>query len=234
MFWPIIKKYWREIVMAVMAIIIAISVKTCESKRSDSELLKNTLDSTYLITNYYKNKNGEFIGQVKAQQVTISQLENYANELGIDKEKMKDQIGSLENLVTYWKGKASSSGSTVITMRDTVYVDIGTGMKVDKEFTWTNKYLFLDGKMDMMTNKLSLDYKYNVEFEFTSYYKPRTFGEKITFKPKVLVGDLKINDPSARVNEFRGVVIQEEKNKGKSNLISGAVGFLAGFLLGSR
>lgn len=234
MVWPIIKKYWREMVMAIMAIIISISVKTCESKKSDSELLKNSLDKSYLVANYYKNKSGELVGQVKAQEVTIGQLERYASELGIDKKKMKDQIGDLNNLVTYWKGKASSSGSTIVTMKDTVYIDLGTGLKVDKEFTWTNQYLFLDGKMDMMTNRISLDYKYNVEFEFTSYYKPRTFGEKVTFKPKTLVGDLKINDPSVRVNEFRGIVIQKEKPKEKTNIIVGVISFVAGFWAGSR
>lgn len=217
-----------------MAIFIFFSVKTCKQNVSDKVLLENTLDSTYSVAKYYKNKNGDFVGQVKAQAITIGQLEEYGTELGIDNDRLKKQIGSLSNLVTYWKGRVVASETIKTTLIDTVYLDAVTGMEVNKSFKWSNKYLFLDGSMNTLTNDLSIDYKYNMDFEFTSYYKPRTFREKVLFKPKQLVGDLYMSDPNLRVTEFKGIVIQQQKFNYKPSLIFGGAGFILGFLVGSK
>src|SRR6478736_921339 len=92
-------KYWKELVIFVLVVIVAISANTCsnknkeiERKDSDITLLTNSRDSAYNKAVYYQGKNGQLIGQIKTQKVTINQLEKYSDQLGIDKKALKQQI----------------------------------------------------------------------------------------------------------------------------------------------
>lgn len=212
-FISILSNHWQKILILSLFVYCVLVTNRCSRNESDKQVLRNAFDKEFNEAKYYKRKDGQWAGQVKAQDITIRQLKDYSTELGIDKDKLTKQIGRLNNLVTYWKGQATVSDTISVYVHDTVKVINGEQVLFKKFGPWTNDYLSLDGELNMNTNIVSINYDYKFDFELTGYYKPRTFGQLITFKPKQLVGDITFNDPNLRVSEFRGVVIKTDSPK---------------------
>lgn len=211
----IVLRYWKELSIVLLTIGLWLSLNTCQRKQDDNKLLLSTIDSAYTKAQYYKNKNGDLVGQVKIQELTIAQVRDYANELSIDRDRLKQQVGGLKNLVGYWQGKASVRDTFSVPLRDTIIIAGDSSGAVDKFFVWSNDYLFLDGVINTSDNILSISYKYQFKFELTTYYKPKSFTQKLTqpFKPKQLVADLYFSDPNLRAIDFTGIVIKQDKKK---------------------
>src|SRR5690242_19357441 len=202
----IILKYWREIVIAVLIIVVLSSVRTCSNKQDDISLLEKSRDSAYYKATYYKNKEGELIGQIKTFEVTNKQLKEYGDQLGFENEGLKKQVGKLTNLVAHYKGKVGMRDTIEVVNHDTIYSDRSGDLVKGKWFFWSNNFLSLDGVTTDKTT--SIAYNYDVSFELTSYRKGKTL-----FKPGQLVTDIKFNDPNMKVTEFKGFVVTEDKPK---------------------
>lgn len=232
----IMLKYWRELLIIALLIVFVLLLNRFNAAKSDNKLLTAALDKSYTTVQYYKNKNGDLVGQVKMRDLTIDQLKNYADELLLDRDRIKKQVGRLENLVGYWKAEVSVADTFRVTLRDTVIVN-STGFDGDKYFNWSNDYLFLDGIINTEKNLLSIQYKYQFKFELTAYYKPKSFREKLTqpFKPKQLVADLYFNDPNLRATNFTGIVISSEPKKFyQTTGFKIGIGFLGGMLAANK
>jgi hypothetical protein len=148
--------------------------------------------------------------------------------LGFETDKLKKQVGSLNNLVGYWKGKAAIKDTITTVLRDTVIIENDSVRVPVKWISWNNKYLFLDGAIN--GNNVSIAYNYNVDFSLTAYYKPRPFFQPTTwFKPKPLVADIYFSDPNLKVGEFKGLVIKQEKKRWyETSGFKFGVGFVSG------
>ncbi len=229
----IILKYWKNILIVILLLVVAGSVKQCKNNQDDTEVLLNSKDSAYHVAQYYRRKNGEIVGQVKTQKITIDQLKEHGDKLGFDNKKLKDQVGNLKNLVAHWKGSASVRDTFKVTLKDTVIVSDTIKYHM-KYFNWNNKYLTLDGDFafDTTSNKfgpLTIRYNYDVNFELTAYYKKQSkfFVPKTWFKPKQLVTDIEFKDPNLRVNNFSGLVVtpprQNFLNSKLGRFVEGAV-----------
>lgn len=195
-------KYCREIAIIVLAIVCFSSVRSCQNKASDNEVLSHVNDSVFSVALYYKSKHGEAIGQIKTHELTINQWEKYGNQLGFNVKELEKQVWNAKMLVAHWKGRAQMKDTAFITLRDTIYNRVFTG----KVFEWNNNHLFLTGFMD--STNLALTYQYQTNFTITPYYKKQGL-----FKKPQLVTDIWFEDPNMRVQEFRGFVIQEPKKK---------------------
>ena len=137
-------KYWKNILIIVLILVLAGSVKKCKNNQDDVKLLSNANNKSYVEASYYKNKHGEVIGQVKTHEITISQLKEHGDKLGFDNKKLKEQVGNLKNLVSHYKGSASVKDTIEIVLRDTV-VQSDTIRYYQKYFSWSNNYLTLYG-----------------------------------------------------------------------------------------
>jgi hypothetical protein len=217
----ILLKFWREILILILVLVCAFSFRQCSVKNDDNRLLLNSVDSAFSVAHYYKNKNGELVGQVKTQELTIGQYKKYAAQLGFDNKELKKQVGKESRLVAHWRGKAESEGTILIGLNDTTINTLDPTMDLSgesinielpgleaKTFQWGNKYLTLDGIISLDSNQMAIKYQYDTDFSITAYYKPQGL-----FKRSQLVTDIWFEDPNMKVQEFKGFVIKEPRKK---------------------
>lgn len=198
-----ILRNWKTILFILMAVALFFSVRTCQQRGDTIQTLEHKSDSAFTAIREYKDKNDRLISQVNTQETT---LKNFKNYWALDSKRLKAQIGNLNKLVGYWKGKAVLTDSVEILVTDTVYLT-RDGFNTDKAFNWSNGHLTLSGGLNTSSNRLSLDYQYQVNFELTSYYK------KTGFMKRQLVADLYFSDENLKVREFQSIVIKEKPRK---------------------
>lgn len=219
-----ILQQWQLILIVILLIVCFTSIRSCKinSDRADIEIHKN--DSSFKIAKYYRDKNGQLIGQVNTHELTVKNLKEYGDQLGFENKSLKKQVGNLNNLVAHWQGKAGVADTIRTVVHDTTYVDRDGETVTAQTFKWKNKFMDLEGII--VTDSLTLRYLYNVDFALTAYRKPQGGFWK---PPGQLVADVKFNDPSFKVTEFKGFVITEPRKKWYETK-GFAIG--AGFLLG--
>lgn len=201
-----------------------------------NQLLQQSVDSSFHVATTYINKNGELVHQVNTFELTIKDLRDLSEQLGFDNKALKEQVGNLKNLVGYWKGQATASGSVDnVPARDTVYITTQGDTVQAQGFTWTNNFLSLNGTYNSAGKKFAFQYKYDLGgFEITAYRK-REPGFKGYFKQKQLVTDINFGDPNMQVTSFQGLVIKEERKKfWETKGFAFGVGVVTGAFLISR
>lgn len=203
MFLSIIKRFWREIIIAILVIAVAISAKTCQRTASDKDVLQKIHDDTVKV---FTNKNKELINQIQTHQLTIAQLKDDYQQLGLDKKKLENQVGNLNNLVGYWKGKAYVKDTFTVANHDTVFIDSKGIQETGRAFDWTNKYLTISGFSSQA--KTFIKYDYSVDFTLIPYRQKHGF---LGLGKSTLVTDLHFSDPNIKVKEFQGILIKEPK-----------------------
>ena len=213
-------KHWKIILIVLLLISLFFSVQTCQNRGDTILTLEHKSDSAFTSIRYYQDKNKRLQAQVNTQEVTLSNFKEYWE---IDSKRLKAQIGNLNNLVGYWKGKAAITDSVEIILTDTVYLT-RNNFETDKGFNWSNGHLTLSGGLNTESNQLSLDYQYQVNFGLTPYYKSNGL-----FKKKILVTDVSFSDPNLKVQEFEGIVIKPKEKFYQKTWFKIGVGFLAGF-----
>ena len=203
-----------------MAIVIYFLFQGRARDKDTIQTLVHQSDSAFNQVRYYKDKNDRLQAQVNTHEVT---LRNFKDYWALDSKRLKAQIGNLNNLVGYWKGKAAITDSVEIILTDTVYLT-RNNFETDKGFNWSNGHLTLSGGLNTESNQLSLDYQYQVNFGLTPYYKSNGL-----FKKKILVTDVSFSDPNLKVQEFEGIVIKPKEKFYQKTWFKIGVGFLAGF-----
>jgi len=218
-----LKKFWREILIVILVIVVSIVSKSCQSKMQDIAVLKERNDSTYTVAKTYIDKSGKLVAQVKTHEATISELKKGYVDLGITNSELKKQVGSLNNLVGYWRVKAIARDTITVTAHDTVYIDKHGLKQIGGAFTWQTKFIEVDG-IYHVDKTVSLAYQYNPSFSLTAYRKDKTF-----FKPGTLVVDVRFDDQNIKTKEITGVVVKEEPKKWYE---TGVAKFVAGVIAG--
>lgn len=219
----IVKKYFREIAIAVLIIVLFISIRSCNVNKDNTYLLTHKADSAFNTARFYKNRAGELIGQVGTHELTIKQYKKFSEQLGFENKDLKMDNKRLNNLVAHWQGQASMKDTIMIPLHDTVYIDDkGTTITL-QDFKWTNKYLSLEGLI--LEHQITIGYGYDVDFSLTAYRKKSGL-----FKPPgQLVADIFFSDPSMKVSTFKGFVIKEERKRWyQTNAAKIGFGFVAG------
>lgn len=207
MFLSILKRFWREIIIAILVIVVALSASQCQKQKSDIALLNQIQDSTFNALQTVKEKNGELTTRINTYQVTEEQLKNNVAELGLNEKKLKSQIGSLTNLVTYYAAKIQLRDSFTVVNHDTTFITKGDTTRA-KAFQWGNKYLAINGFTAPAYTTIS--YSYTVDFELKSYTKKTGF---LGLGRSQLLTDLTFSDPNIQVKQFKGIVVQQPKKK---------------------
>lgn len=220
-------KYWRELLILILAAMFIFSVQTCQRNKQDKEAIQEAHDSTFNMLKVYRSKNNELITQVKTHAYTIQQIRDDNGILGIENDKLRKQIGNLNNLVGFWKGKARVVDTFTVMNHDTVVVENGVKSSA-MYFEYDNHYLKTNG---IVTDKETiLSYDYHFDFKLTPYWRSKGF-----LKKKELVTDVTFSDPNLKVKEFTGVVVRQPKKQvTQTNGFWAGVGALLAFILASR
>lgn len=177
--------------------------------KQDKKRLMSNLEISRDSVKYERNKYGQTVASKRVLAITLKELKDQGEILGLDNKKLKEQVGNLNNLVNRLEGDlvASGSGNTVI--RDTVVIvknEVGQIIQVDsaKVFNWTNNYLTLGGTL--IKKDLSLYYLYQTSFDLTTYNKKAGF-----LKKKQLVADITFEDPGARAMNIIALQIEQPR-----------------------
>lgn len=202
-----ILKHWQLLLIVILLIACFSSMRSCSVNEDRASIAVKKADSSCLVAKYYRDKNGDLVGQVKTHELTLNNLKEYGDQLGFDKKVLQDQVGNMKNLVAYWKGKAGVRDTVETVLHDTILVQ-GADTVRGKSIKWKNKYLTLDGTV--FNDTLRLSYLYNVDFSLTAYRKPRGGFWK---PPGQLVTDIRFSDPNFKVDEFKGFVITEPRKR---------------------
>lgn len=211
--------------ISIIAIAIALfSIKSCSDKKEEGERLKSNLLIAKDSVHHLRGKNGELINRVGSMQLTVSDLKTQNQQLGLDKDILKKQVGNLNNLLSFYKGKINSKGTILSIVHDTVFIQKGISTHY-KSFRYTNKYLYLDEFYNPLNDSIKIKYNYSTDFTYTTYYKPVGF---LKFK-KILVTDIVLTDPNASlINGTSVSIIPPKKKWYQTDLFKVGVGFVAG------
>jgi uncharacterized protein YxeA len=188
------------------------------------EVMNDSIKSTI-------NKNGNLEAEKRGLEISLSDLKNENNILGIDKKKLKQEIGNLSNLVAFYKVKANVSKTIETNVRDTVIMLIGSDTISYKgvSFDWSNEWLNISGLYIPNTRKITLRYDYRFDYNIYSYRK-RDPKWKV-WKPKELYVKVEFKDPTIQVTQLDYVKIADRPKFYEKGIFKYGVGFLAGFIL---
>lgn len=227
----VIKKYWREIAIVSLLLMLFIGYQANDILSSHNKVLLQRSDSAFNVVKTYVDKNGDLTNQIASYEITVDELKAFGLIKDRDIDRLKNQVGGLNNLVGYWRGQAGFKGKDTIRFIDTVR--IGYNIKgIDlldrdsiaaldtvqyKTFGWTNGFLTLNEDYYPYDNVVVLDYQYTLGgFEMTAYRKKTTRAERKAnkgLKRKQLVADIKFGDSNIEVTQFTSVVIKEKPKK---------------------
>lgn len=159
----------------------------------------------------YQNKEGKWVAQKQAMELTADQLKDNADLLGIDNRSLSKQVGRLSRLVNHLDAQLEARGEGSTELRDSVIVLVdSSGQKRPsipvKTFSWSNTYLSLDGTI--MNNRLDFEYTYNSSFTVTSYMKRAGIWKK----PNLVV-DVIFDDPGAKAMSVTSIKIKQPPKK---------------------
>lgn len=201
-----VQQYWREVVILILIVTIGITMNMCQNHRLDKDRLESNLKISQDSVHHFKNKNKELVGQVGSMQLTTNDLKENGKQLGLNVDSLQKQVGSLKNLVSYYKGKVKVGGEVTGITHDTVIQHIyhnDTTKVKEKEFKWSNGYLFLTTLYNPTNDSISIKYRYETGFTLTAYRKRRAF---FSFK-KDLVADFVLKDPNGTLVNGKSVTI---------------------------
>jgi hypothetical protein len=207
----LLKKYYREIAIGLLILLLMASVRTCKNKSEEVQLTKNKYDSTYNKAVEYKLDNGQKAFRINTLEASTGELkaENILSATEI--KNLRDQVGNLNHLVTLYKGTMNSVSTFAVKGQDTVLVEIvkhDTVRLHEKRFVWHGKWLTLLSVYNPVTDSLTHRYHYMSDFQIVSYRRGKNL-----FSRGDLVTDITFSDPSVSVGEFRGVVVKEAPPK---------------------
>ncbi len=226
-------KYWREAAIVILIVAVAILAKSCHGTKQEVGLLQHAQDSAYHYAKEVTLKNGQQSFQINTYEATVKQLRENGTLLGFKIDSLVGHAGRLNNLVAYWQGKATMKGAAVVTLHDTLYLDMMGRRIKSKEFEWNNKYLFVTGLIAPEEESISLTYKYDVDFSLVAYRGKKPISEyfKFNFKKPPIVTNVTFSDQNMKVGKFEGVVAKEEPTKWyESKLAIFAYGLITGRL----
>lgn len=205
----LLKQYWREVAIAILIIICILSVRACKNQKELTTVANSKSDSTYHEAVAVKLKNGQLTFRVNTLEATTEQLKR---ENILENKKLKDQIGSLSNLVTFYQGKMNAHADFAAIAHDTivnVIHDKDTTRIKEKTFlAHPSKWLTIHSIYNPVTDSIFHRYRYWVDFDLKSYWRGKNL-----FHRGDLVSDITFSDPAVSVGEFQGIIVKEPPKK---------------------
>lgn len=223
------KKNWQTVVIVILTTVLLVGGcsynQRVDSYETKLKIKDDQLSDSIMV---YKSRTGELRYQKQTLQTDIGNLEDNLDALGIDNDKLKDQIGRLKNLNS--RLTADIETYKKIILSDTIdesNITVQDGeFKFEGTTNWSNEFISTVGKYtitgkyynDSSTVSFSnivfneeLEYLYSVGFTTITYWKR---DSKLKFwQPKTLVTDIELTDPNATVTNMRSIEIKEPPKK---------------------
>ena len=205
------KKYWREITIAILAVIFIIFGSIAISKISNMSDKMDNYENTIAALNdtiKVSVKNGITTYSQKTPEIDIADLTNseYFKTLSGDQQKYYKELKSVKGLISSTKAElelhkqlldsvlAVNNGATLT--NDSIAFKRGTELKFAEEDT--SKKLQWTAKVDLDSNiKFNMDYTYNATIQ-TSFVRQ---------KDESIVVNYAINDPDLKVTKMQNFII---------------------------
>ncbi len=198
-------------------ILAAMLVQTCVNNKQREKEFQNNLRISRDSTKHFKDKHGQLVSEKETMELTINDLNKQAESLGIDKKRLKDQVGKQGQLLSYYKGQLNAKGTGDVKgvdttfWEDTVWDGLNDSTKVTAQrFRFDNKFLKFDALYDPLKDSLKLKYEYKVGIELTNYRTRRKF---IVVGPRQTYADVRLSDPNAKMFDAQSILIKEPPKK---------------------
>ena len=165
-------KVWYWVIVIVALLMMVASMYSCTQSTQREKKLLNNIKTSQDSVRLMVDQNHDLVGQVQSISVTVDELKQQGDVLGVDNKRLKQQVGNLNNLVSYYKGKIKSQDTVVSKGRDTtitVVIHGDTTTQKEKVFGYSNKYLTLNQLYNPTTDLLTTSYSYTTGFELTLY-----------------------------------------------------------------
>lgn len=197
-----LKKFYRELIILVLLVVVALAVSTCNHNQRNARVAYNSIDSAFNYAKRVELKNGELIHRVNTLEIEKGDLNKTVGLLGFDKQHLESKVGKLNRIVAHWEGRL------------TVPIDRSIPVLIvpkDPENPISGNDLANgDASFDLDRSDLPLnpiDSVRTIDFSLTAYYGKRPS----LFKSRPLVADIYFDDPTFVVNEFKGFVVQQKR-----------------------
>ncbi len=202
----------RIIYAAIALFMFALLMQTCHQSNVERKQFADNLRISRDSTRHFIDKTGQLVSEKETIQITVDDLKNQNVDLGIDKDNLKKQVGNLNNLVNYYKGKLVTSGQGQVKGRDTTIIVVDqrgdTVQHVEQKFAYRSPYLTFDATYDPVIDSLKFKYGYQVDFQLSTFYVRHKL-----FAKRQLFADVRLSDPKASMQNVQSILIVEPPKK---------------------
>ena len=163
--------------LVISILLLVILIQSCNNKslRKDNQIQSVQLIVTNDSARVYKNKFGDTYSTLNSVVIDRNALKKSLEVAGITNKELKAKNIKLNEITEVLKAKLEVVGNAHITLHDTTYID-STGLKMQvKDFSWTNKYLTLNG----VIKDKNADIKYLYQIGLDSYKTQN--GDKVIY-----------------------------------------------------
>ena len=179
-------KYAIYAIIGILLIVIIVQYFNNKSLRKTNQIQSVELLTANDSAKMYKTKTGEMYFEINAAVVERNALRSSLINAGFEIKDLRQKDIEWRNVTSVLKAKLEASGSAVITLHDTVYID-STGVKIPaKDFAWSNNHLSLNGLIKAKTAEI--DYEYQIGLNaFTETKGKNTKITLFTDDPKATI-----------------------------------------------
>jgi len=218
-----LKYYIVGVVVLVLIVLFFVRNYQYKELQEQNQLQSIQLAAINDSVKIYKSKNGELTAKVQSVEVDNRNKKDALEQAGYTIKDLKARDIKWWDIVNTLQAEIASSGGGQTVLHDTTYITTTDTIKA-AEFSWNNRYLFLEGKVYEKT-KLS-----EKTLDFTYTYK--TGIDIISTKKKnAYIINAYLSDPNAVVTTATSLTITNKTPWYKKQWLWGAVGFLGGYLI---
>lgn len=178
--------------------------------------------------------NGQLVSRVNSMTLTVDELGKQGSLLAINNDNLKNKVGSLNNLITYYKGQLVSQGQVTSKGQDTAIHyhrprDTTKVTVIARKFIFNNGNLSLNQVYNPVSDSLLTQYQYRTDVELINY---RTRKKLLLFGKNETLADVILSDPNASIKTAQSIVIKSPpKQWYQTNAFKYSVGIVLGVVL---
>ena len=169
---------YKWIIGMVIGLLLIANMVQCIQKKSinkDFQIQSVALIVANDSAKVYKDKYGVTYSTLNSVLIDKDALRKSLDVAGITAKELRVKNIKLNDITEVLRAKLEVAGNANVTLHDTVYID-STGVKIPaKDFSWTNKYLTLNG----LIKDKNADIKYLYQIGLDSYKTQN--GDKVTY-----------------------------------------------------
>lgn len=201
---PVLKKYWREVILVVLLGLIVLLWGSLRGSHSENRRLSNSLTAAMADVQYYKTQDGFTAAKIQALELNASEFERLCDSQAT---VIKNLGLKLNRVLSSSETSYEVSDSLRIPLIDKDTIFLRDTCLIARGFEYKDANLTLSG---VVADSIFMSYNYTDTLYQVCYRVPRKFLF-IRWGTKCIEQHIMFGNPNATVKYSRVVLLQKKK-----------------------